>query len=208
MISNNASCCGVCDKADGAKYRCPACRVVTCSLECSKCVPSTLAPSHSSPSPSSSSSSVDPPPPLRRLSRPPPLFRSPTTKRRHKSDTGCTGKRKKTEFVKLGAFTDGLLAKDLHLLEETARVRDGAVRIRSTLSAKEWTPPLTAKLKTLIRQAIMRRTVLTLMPPSMHQRRCNTSFFHPKKGVLFWRCEWRFPQVLFTLSSSSLFALN
>ncbi|CAF2262286.1 unnamed protein product [Brassica napus] len=40
----------------------------------------------------------------------------------HKKRTGCTGKRKLTDFVPLSKFDDNLLLSDYNLLEETKRV--------------------------------------------------------------------------------------
>ncbi|KAF2593926.1 hypothetical protein F2Q70_00042573 [Brassica cretica] len=51
----------------------------------------------------------------------------------HKQRTGCTGKRKVTDFVTLSHFDDSLLLSDYRMLEETKRVAESAKRMRNQI---------------------------------------------------------------------------
>lgn len=66
-----------------SKYRCPACAMRTCSLECSKA---------------------------------------------HKSSSGCSGKRCRTEFINMDTFGDRQLLSDCGFLEDAGRVLNYAYR--------------------------------------------------------------------------------
>ena len=86
--------CEVCKDVE-AKYRCPGCGLVFCSVACS---------------------------------------------RKHKEESGCTGKRDRTAFVALGEITDTVLASDYVLLEDSQRRKDAGYRTLNNISSAKHPP--------------------------------------------------------------------
>lgn len=137
--------CSVC-KEKKSKYRCPACQAASCSLECSKkhkeltgqqsCLPCDIMYCYSCcwmyttawfrneaalaaigfPFSRAYSSLVN------------------STECGTGLNTGCTGKRNRTEFISLGDFNDSRLMSDYHVLEEAAAAAESAARGRSRSS--------------------------------------------------------------------------
>ncbi|KAF8081154.1 hypothetical protein N665_0902s0008 [Sinapis alba] len=119
----------------------------------------------------------------------------------HKKRTGCTGKRKLTDFVPLSKFDDNLLLSDYNMLEETKRVAESALRRRHQLCksphfrflfAKNPYFRLPADLRNLKSAASDRGTKLWLLPAGMLKRDNNQTRYDTRRKCISWTLEWRF----------------
>ncbi|KAJ4867151.1 HIT-type Zinc finger family protein [Raphanus sativus] len=120
----------------------------------------------------------------------------------HKKRTGCTGKRKLTDFVPLSKFDDNLLLSDYNMLEETKRVAESALRRRQQLCknnpnfrflyAKNPYFKLPFDLRSLKSAADGRGTKLWLLPGGMLKRDKNQTRFDNRRKCIHWTVEWRF----------------
>ncbi|KAK6915072.1 Zinc finger, HIT-type [Dillenia turbinata] len=109
----------------------------------------------------------------------------------HKQRTGCTGKRKQTQFVPLSQFDDNLLISDYNLLEEMKRVAESAQRMRVKLRAYPYFK-LPYSLRYLKNAAGRRRIKLLFLPSGMVKREKNRSYYNQRKKSITWTIEWRF----------------
>lgn len=109
----------------------------------------------------------------------------------HKQATGCTGKRKQTQFVPLSQFDDNLLISDYNLLEDVKRVADSAQRQRLKMCGySQFRLPF--PLKSLRSAAASRRTKILFLSSGMSKRQTNQSFYNNRKKYISWTIEWRF----------------
>ncbi|KAK9809887.1 hypothetical protein WJX72_001076 [[Myrmecia] bisecta] len=106
----------------------------------------------------------------------------------HKQESGCTGKRARTAYVPLQAFTDRELISDFRLLEETVRVQDNAARNRAPVANRE----MPIWLASMVQQARWRKVQLQLLPPGMQKRINNTSKYDRRGRKFLWRVDWQF----------------
>ncbi|XP_023644965.1 box C/D snoRNA protein 1 [Capsella rubella] len=109
----------------------------------------------------------------------------------HKQRTGCTGKRKLTDFVPLSQFDDNLLLSDYNMLEETKRVAEAAQRMRNKLCTYPFYK-LPYHLRSLRTAAASRRTKLWFAPSGMLKSEKNQSRYDNKRRCISWTIEWRF----------------
>ncbi|XP_010457561.1 PREDICTED: box C/D snoRNA protein 1 [Camelina sativa] len=109
----------------------------------------------------------------------------------HKKRTGCTGKRKLTDFVPLSQFDDNLLLSDYNMLEETKRVAESARR-RSSQLCKYPFYNLPHYLRSLRNAAASRRTKLWFAPSGMLKSEKNQSRYDNRTKFISWTIEWRF----------------
>ncbi|KAH0916808.1 hypothetical protein HID58_031254 [Brassica napus] len=111
----------------------------------------------------------------------------------HKKRTGCTGKRKLTDFVPLSKFDDNLLLSDYNLLEETKRVAESALRRRHQLCKNpHFRFRLPNDLRGLQVAAGSRGTKLWFLPGGMLKRDKNQSRYDNRRKCIHWTVEWRF----------------
>ncbi|CAH8282982.1 unnamed protein product [Eruca vesicaria subsp. sativa] len=109
----------------------------------------------------------------------------------HKKRTGCTGKRKLTDFVPLSKFDDNLLLSDYNMLEETKRVAESALRRRHQLCKNPYFN-LHGGLRSLRFAAANRKTKLWFLPGGMLKRDKNQTRYNSRKNCISWTVEWRF----------------
>ena len=109
--------CGVC-LGSAPKYTCPACGLRSCSLPCTK--------AHKA----ASGKAPGLEPVLVHFLQPSELQAC-----MHCSCAGCTGKRSRTGFVRLGKFGERELVSDFRFLEEAALLGEAAGRKRRRLEA-------------------------------------------------------------------------
>eukprot|EP00850_Spirogloea_muscicola_P016336 SM000131S26766 [mRNA] locus=s131:296633:298276:- [translate_table: standard] len=115
---------------------------------------------------------------------------------------GCSGRRDRTAFVPLQAFTDATIVSDYKLLEEALQQRGKAKRLREQLegSARQVSQRGGAAAS-LCRQARNRGTTLVLLAPAMSRSKANTSFYDRRRRCIFWRVDWVSEAAAVTLSS-------
>eukprot|EP00002_Diphylleia_rotans_P035363 TRINITY_DN7708_c0_g1_i1.p1 TRINITY_DN7708_c0_g1~~TRINITY_DN7708_c0_g1_i1.p1 ORF type:complete len:450 (-),score=92.86 TRINITY_DN7708_c0_g1_i1:229-1578(-) len=106
--------------------------------------------------------------------------------RTHKDRLPCTGIRDRTAFVDVQSFSDQHLMSDFHFLQDAERCVENAVR-----TPKNSTLATCARL--LQKAARQRGTNLRIMPAFFSKRKENTSMYHIKDKVIYWRVEWIFP---------------
>ena len=157
--------CSKCGKP--ARYKCPACACMTCSVECV---------------------------------------------RKHKEDSGCSGKRPRSVFAPLREFDESMLLRDYHFLEDVARTNDAAHRGLKGIGTMKvpirgrgrgrgrggrgrggkafGLPHLPRHVHLLLRAAKERDVSLKLMPLGMQRRMDNTSRYDTGTQVLSWRVQW------------------
>ena len=97
-------------------------------------------------------------------------------------------------FVGRGQLDDHVLITDYRFLEEAKRVGDTAKRMKPPTPRHK----LPHHLQTLVEIAGRREVRLHMLAPGMERRRCNTSRYDNRTGVLSWRVEWRFPAAMAT----------
>ncbi|KAL4039065.1 hypothetical protein IC575_002708 [Cucumis melo] len=142
-----SSLCEEC-KSNPSKYKCPACSIRSCSLNCVNA---------------------------------------------HKRRSGCTGKRKQTQFVPLSQFNDSILLSDYNLLEEVKRMAESAQRLRKKLCPYTHAYfRLPFHLKSLRAAASNRRTKIMFLPTGMTKRENNQTRYDKREKTIFWTMEWRF----------------
>lgn len=106
----------------------------------------------------------------------------------HKRQTGCTGKRDRTGYIKRVEFDDRTVLSDYKFLEEAKLVQEVAKR------AKPPTPrfQLPPHLQSLVYQASRKGVTLQIMSPGMERRRVNSTRYDGRNKTLSWRVEWNF----------------
>lgn len=129
--------------------------------------------------------------------------------KRHKKESGCSGKRNKSSFVELLDMDDNLISSDYHFVNEVDRGLDSSKRIfsktfgsqkhsrRSKRGKHHTTDTTSVKLPPRLfhfkKAAISRGIDLRLMPFGMQRRKENTSIFVRKTGTIYWRVQLVFP---------------
>ncbi|CAG0883741.1 unnamed protein product [Darwinula stevensoni] len=125
--------------------------------------------------------------------------------REHKIQTGCTGIRDKTKFVRLSKFDDSQLFSDFTFLEDGGRVVDGIQRSTRGLVPRIYPNQynihsLPHWLENLRWAARKRGTNLRFLPMGFERRRINKTrcrfFKNPDNGArepeITWHVEWCF----------------
>ena len=137
--------------------------------------------------------------------------------RRHKFERGCDGKRSRTSFVDVRAFTDADIVRDYRFLEEVGAEGERAKRWRPTFGdeeeaggggggggrgrggrggrggrVNEAVRRERRAMDALRAKCVERGVVLRFMANGMARRRTNTTHHHRKRDVLRWRVEWAF----------------
>ncbi|CAF2081754.1 box C/D snoRNA protein 1 [Brassica napus] len=108
----------------------------------------------------------------------------------HKQRTGCTGKRKVTDFVTLSHFDDNLLLSDYRMLEETKRVAESAKRMRDQICKN---PYFKESQRSKLRAAAARgSTNLLFLSSGMLNRERNQTRYDNRSKCISWTIEWRF----------------
>ncbi|RID56996.1 hypothetical protein BRARA_F00403 [Brassica rapa] len=108
----------------------------------------------------------------------------------HKQRTGCTGKRKATDFVTLSHFDDNLLLSDYRMLEDTKRVAESAKRMRDQICKN---PYFKESQRSKLRAAAARgSTNLLFLSSGMLNRERNQSRYDNRSKCISWTIEWRF----------------
>eukprot|EP00798_Chlamydomonas_sp_ICE-L_P006710 gene6710-3380_t len=108
--------------------------------------------------------------------------------KKHKEESGCTGKRDKLKYVPMKEMNDSTLMSDFHVLEEIKRADDIAKRCRPPFPKAR----LPVHLDNLVRQAQQRRVELVLMNPGMSRRLSNSTRYDTRNRKMMWRLEWLF----------------
>ena len=132
--------------------------------------------------------------------------------KRHKEESGCSGKRDRTGYVAVKAFDTPQLRSDFAFLADVSRTYDAGQRVLDTVGGRQRKkrprPPggrpgeaapgaadeLPRHLRGLVAEAERRGVALKLMPKGMSRRRANSSHFDAKRGELLWRVELDFLQ--------------
>uniref|UniRef100_A0A4W6FNP2 Box C/D snoRNA protein 1 n=1 Tax=Lates calcarifer TaxID=8187 RepID=A0A4W6FNP2_LATCA len=109
--------------------------------------------------------------------------------KKHKDDSGCSGVRDKTAFVRLSQFDEMALLSDYRFLEDTGRFADGTTR-DSLIRA----PRTTMKAKKLAASARKMNITLRLLPITFTKSKENSTFFHTKEKRFMWHLKLIFPQ--------------
>lgn len=121
----------------------------------------------------------------------------------HKAETGCSGKRPRSEFVPLSKFTDQTLTSDLFFLDEVRRLVDSSARnplvgqaSRAAASDPDAMAPsafastsTTPRFVSLQKACSSRGIRLLLMPDGMKRHQQNSSNVQGKAGIINWTIE-------------------
>ncbi|XP_036448272.1 FK506-binding protein 5 [Colossoma macropomum] len=110
--------------------------------------------------------------------------------KQHKHESGCSGVRDKTAFVRLSQFSEINLLNDYRLLEETARVADKPNRD----SLLHINPQHSTTVKLVRRNAAAAKVNLKILPKSFTRRKENTSIYIKVEQKLYWHLKLHFPQ--------------
>ncbi|XP_063056144.1 box C/D snoRNA protein 1 [Engraulis encrasicolus] len=108
--------------------------------------------------------------------------------KKHKVETGCSGLRDKTAFVRLSEFDEINLLNDYRFLEETGRLADSTTRDVLTQH-----PHHNQRVHKLPKQASKAKITLKILPRSFTKRKENSTFFHNKEGRFYWHLKLHFP---------------
>ncbi|XP_029987634.1 box C/D snoRNA protein 1 [Sphaeramia orbicularis] len=109
--------------------------------------------------------------------------------KKHKEDSGCSGVRNKTAFVRLSQFDEMALLSDYRFLEDTGRFADGTTRDNLIR-----TPRTTPKAKRLASNARKMNITLRFLPTTFTKSRENSTFFYAKEKQFMWHLKLIFPQ--------------
>ncbi|KAJ1390648.1 hypothetical protein B484DRAFT_307592, partial [Ochromonadaceae sp. CCMP2298] len=109
----------------------------------------------------------------------------------HKSRSGCSGLRDRTQYVPCSALGERHLRSDFHFLEDLLQVKQRAKRTLAQ-SAGDTAYPKSAKA--LVDAARSRGTRVLLVHPGMSKRLLNTS--HVADRAIHWKLESRGAGVL------------
>ncbi|XP_041646380.1 box C/D snoRNA protein 1 [Cheilinus undulatus] len=109
--------------------------------------------------------------------------------KKHKEDSGCSGVRNKTAFVKLSQFDEMALLSDYRFLEDTGRFADSANR-----DSLVRTPRSTIKAKRLSANARKINITLRFLPVNFTKSRENSTFYLAKERLFLWHVKLIFPQ--------------
>ncbi|KAJ3174836.1 hypothetical protein HDU87_006628 [Geranomyces variabilis] len=115
----------------------------------------------------------------------------------HKLNTGCSGQRSKTHYIKLSEFTPNDMTSDYVLLEDAYRTADNAARDNKRLPQPSSNNPhqrLTPRQSLLSRQCTYNGTTLRFMPKGMKRREQNQSMYVTRSRFIFWTVELLFPE--------------
>ncbi|KNC54130.1 HIT-type zinc finger-containing protein C1orf181 [Thecamonas trahens ATCC 50062] len=119
--------------------------------------------------------------------------------KRHKAESGCSGKRDRTKFVPRSAMSDALVVNDYLLLEDALRSLDAAQRSRNqmvvagelgTRGMRPTAGPRKGRAA-LMREAKRRGISLHFMPDASSRRIANRSHYRNKDKHIHWFVEWR-----------------
>jgi hypothetical protein len=113
------------------------------------------------------------------------VFCSAGCSKRHKTESGCTGKRDVTAYVPLDRLDDTHMLSDYVLLEDTLRRKDSGYRTLRAVTPTSHPPQAMA----LVAAAQRRGTTLVLMPEGMSRRKRNTSAWR-RRDLVLWRVEF------------------
>jgi len=111
--------------------------------------------------------------------------------RQHKEKFGCSGKRKRTDFIATSDFNNTLLLDDYYFLKEaTDQVVDSRKKQKQLGSvntrANKYKRPMKRSLQLLVEGAKKRGFELCLMETHMSRRKNNRSFYRVKDDHFFW----------------------
>eukprot|EP00126_Sphaerothecum_destruens_P010475 Sdes_comp20751_c0_seq1m16673 len=106
----------------------------------------------------------------------------------HKQLFSCSGKRNRTEFIPISEYSASTFFSDFTLLEEISRFSDQSRR--DQLLKRHKIPE--GKFSFLVKASKMRDIQLKIMPISMKKHRMNSSFFHIKENLIYWKLELHF----------------
>lgn len=109
--------------------------------------------------------------------------------KKHKVETGCSGVRDKTAFVRLSEFDEINLLSDYRFLEETGRLADSATRDVLTQL-----PQQNQRVQRLAKQARTAKINLKILPRTFTKRKENSTFYHKREGRFYWHLKLLFPQ--------------
>ncbi|KAJ3161201.1 hypothetical protein HDU86_007823 [Geranomyces michiganensis] len=122
----------------------------------------------------------------------------------HKLNTGCSGQRSKTHYIKLSEFTANDMTSDYVLLEDAYRTADNAARdnkrlpqlssITTSATSKLHHPRLTPRQALLNRQCTYNTTTLRFMSKGMKRREQNQSMYITRSRFICWTVELLFPE--------------
>ncbi|KAJ3165442.1 hypothetical protein HDU88_004239 [Geranomyces variabilis] len=115
----------------------------------------------------------------------------------HKLDTGCSGQRSKTHYIKLSEFTPNDMTSDYVLLEDAYRTADNAARDNKRAPQPSSNKPhqrLSQRQSLLSRQCTYNGTTLRFMPKGMKRREQNQSMYVTRSRFIFWTVELLFPE--------------
>ncbi|XP_017576601.1 putative box C/D snoRNA protein SPCC613.07 [Pygocentrus nattereri] len=110
--------------------------------------------------------------------------------KQHKHESGCSGVRDKTAFLRLSQFSEINLLNDYRFLEETARVADKPSRD----SLLHINPQHSTTVKLVRRNAVAAKVDLKILPKSFTRRKENTSIYIKVERKLYWHLKLHFPQ--------------
>eukprot|EP01025_Chloroclados_australasicus_P068508 TRINITY_DN9517_c0_g1_i1.p3 TRINITY_DN9517_c0_g1~~TRINITY_DN9517_c0_g1_i1.p3 ORF type:complete len:300 (+),score=24.66 TRINITY_DN9517_c0_g1_i1:134-901(+) len=105
---------------------------------------------------------------------------------KHKTETQCSGKRKRTEFVPMDKFDDNLLIKDYKLLQEIIETKERAQKRQKGNKFQR----STKRLKSL---AHKKGIDLRFMPSESTKRIQNTTRW--KGDIIMWKVCWKFEKI-------------
>ena len=111
--------------------------------------------------------------------------------KQHKTDTGCEGKRKRTEFIPKEKMNERDLRSDLTFLSEGLQEVDRSKRVATCTEEERPISKTGQKIqKRLVSEAKKRNCSLLLMPATMSKHLRNNSRFDAKSSKILWRVEW------------------
>lgn len=103
----------------------------------------------------------------------------------HKATASCSGKRDRTAYVDVSAFTENNLVSDISLLEEAGTAANARVKIDLRRVPQH--------LKSMQRLAQRKGIRLSIMPPVMTKRKENTTHMDRTSQRFFWHVVFSFP---------------
>ncbi|KNC96673.1 uncharacterized protein SPPG_07885 [Spizellomyces punctatus DAOM BR117] len=117
--------------------------------------------------------------------------------RSHKDQSGCTGQRDKTQFIKVADYTANDMTSDYTFLEDIYRTADNATRDNDRLHSASKSHNV--RQRVLAKQCKSRGIRIKFMPAGMKRHDQNQSIYIQKREFTSWTVEWDFQESKVTI---------
>ncbi|TPX64858.1 hypothetical protein SpCBS45565_g05601 [Spizellomyces sp. 'palustris'] len=112
-------------------------------------------------------------------------------------ESGCTGQRDKTQFVKVANYTANDMTSDYTFLEDIYRTADNATRDNDRLHSASKSHNV--RQRVLAKQCKSRGIRIKFMPAGMKRHDQNQSIYIQKREFTSWTVEWDFQESKVTI---------